>query len=144
MKWTSYLLPLIVVLSVVSSSARVNAATQEELRGSLGAVFANVLKTERTGGDVDPLVSRLNEAASLIDSGSDESLSKAQGIITEVDGLTQSVEAQGSQSNMLQYVEVGLTLVVLGASAVLVWLYGGRVFWRVWLRAKGGWRAESV
>ena len=45
---------------------------------------------------------------------------------------------------MLQMVEAWITLVVLGTSAVLVWLYGGRVFWRVWLRAKGGWRAEPV
>ena len=144
MKWASYLLPLIVVLSVVLSSAGVNAVIQEELRGSLGDVFANVLKAEKAGGDVGPLVSRLNEAASLIDSGAGESLSKAQGIIIEVDGLTQSVAAQGSQSTMLQIVEVGFTLVILGASTILVWLYGGWVFWRVWLRAMGGWRAESV
>ena len=144
MKWASILLPLFVVLLVIYSSARVSAATQEELRGSLGAVFANVLKAEKAGGDVGPLVSRLGEAAALINSGSDESLSKALNIITEVNGLTQSVTAQGSRSTMLQYVEAGLTLVVLGASALLVWLYGGRAFWRVWLRAKGGWRAVSA
>ncbi|MCX6654535.1 MAG: hypothetical protein NTY03_05360 [Candidatus Bathyarchaeota archaeon] len=142
MKWTSHLPPLIMVLIVVFSSTRVYAATDEELRGSLGAVFASVLKAEKAGGDVGSLVSRLNEAALLIDSGTDESLSRAQGIITEVSGLVPSVAAQGSQSTMLQMVMAWITLVVLGTSAVLVWLYGGRVFWRVWLRAKGGWRAE--
>jgi hypothetical protein len=132
------------VLIVVFSSTRVYAATDEELRGSLGTVFASVLKAEKTGGDVGLLVSRLNEAALLIDSGTDESLSRAQGIITEVNGLVPSVAAQGSQSTMLQLVEAWITLVVLGTSAVLVWLYGGRVFWRVWLRAKGGWRAVAT
>ena len=143
-KRVSNLLLLIAVLLVIFSSVRVYAASQEELRGSLGAVFANVLRAEKAGGDVGSLVSRLNEAASLIDSGSDESLSRAQGIITEVSGLVPSVAAQGSQSTMLQVVEAWITLVVLGTSAVLVWLYGGRVFWRVWLRGKGGWRAESA
>jgi len=144
LKRSRSLLPLIAVLIIVSSSARAHAATDEELRGSLGAAFASVLKAEKAGGDVGPLVSRLNEAASLIDSGSDESLARAQSIITEVSGLVPGVAAQGSQSTMLQMVEAWIALVVLGTSAVLVWLYGGRVFWRVWLRAKGGWRAEPV
>jgi hypothetical protein len=132
------------VLIVVFSSTRVYAATDEELRGSLGAVFANVLKAEKAGGDVGSLVSRLNEAALLIDSGTGESLSRAQGIITEVSGLVPSVASQGSQSTMLQIVMAWITLVVLGTSAVLIWLYGGRVFWRVWLRAKGDWKAVAT
>jgi hypothetical protein len=140
MRFSAVLLLLLVASSVIV----VRAQTQSDLRSALSAAYSEVSRAEAYGGDVGPLVSKLDEAAQLIDSGSASDLVKAQGLIADVSSAASGVGSQGAQSTTTLYFETGVSLVVLAALAVLVWRFGPRVFWGVWLRGKRGWRVESA
>ncbi|MDP2900226.1 MAG: hypothetical protein Q8O47_04590, partial [Candidatus Bathyarchaeota archaeon] len=71
-------------------------------------------------------------------------LVEADALIRGVEAAASSVESGGAQSRTMRYVETGFVLVVLAAAAALVWLYGSRVFWRLWIRTKRGWRVEQA
>jgi hypothetical protein len=131
---------LLVSASVVVAGAQ----TQSDLRSALSAAYSTVEKAEASGGDVGPLVSTLDQAAQLIDSGSSGDLIKAQGLIADVSSAAPSFASQGTQSTTMLYLETGVSLAILGALAVLVWRFGSRVFWAAWLRGKRGWRVESA
>ena len=113
------------------------------MRASLSQAFSLVAKAERSGGDVSGLVARLNEAAGLVNSGDSAGLAKASGIIGEVRASVAGVEAAGVSAVTYQYIVVGLTLVVLAALGLLVILYGSRLYWMLWLRARGGLRVVA-
>jgi hypothetical protein len=138
-------LSAVLLLLVASTSVVVaGAPTPGELRSSLGAAYAAVSRAEASGGEVDGLVSKLDEAARLIDSGSEANLGKAQGLIVDVASAASVVGSQGVRSKSIMYKETGVALTTLAALAFLVWRFGSRVFWAAWLRGKRGWRIRSA
>ena len=135
----------VILMMLASSSVFVaGALTQGDLRPSLGVAYTAVSRAEASGGDVGGLVSKLDEAARLIDSGSDNDLNRAQGLIVEVSLAASEVGSQGAQSKSMQYIETGVALAVLSVLAVMVWKFGSRVFWVAWLRGKRGWRIKAA
>jgi hypothetical protein len=123
-------LSAVLLLLVASTSVVVaGAPTPGELRSSLGAAYAAVSRAEASGGEVDGLVSKLDEAARLIDSGSEANLGKAQGLIVDVASAASVVGSQGVRSKSIMYIETGVALTTLAALAFLVWRFGSRVFW---------------
>jgi len=134
---TSRYLPLLMLLLLVVP--QVEAVSRSETRATFELAFAEVKLVEQYGGDVSALLPKLNLALQLINSGSDNDLVKAQLIIEDVSLEAHSAQASGVSSTNTQYIIVGVSLVILGASAVLVYIYGGRLFWGVWVRMKRGW-----
>ena len=118
---------------------RVGATSSSDVRAEFELAFAEVKLAEQHGGDVSALVPKLNLALQLINSGSDNDLRKAQLIIEDVSLEAHSAQVSGVSSTNTQYIIVGVSLIILGASAVLVYVYGGRLFWGVWVRMKRDW-----
>jgi len=127
---------LLLLLIVVP---RVGAASSSDVRASFASAFAEVKRAEQSGGDVSALLPKLNVALQLIDSGNSSDLVKAQTLIDEVSQGAQVAQVSGVQSTNTQYMVTGVSLVVLGASATLIYVYGGRAFWGVWVRVKRSW-----
>jgi hypothetical protein len=133
---------LLGVILCVASAPRVLAADRVSLRHEAASAFALVAEAENSGGNATFLTLKLDEAVRIIDSGSDAQLPIAEALISEVKTEAPAVGSAGSQAVQTQIIVTGVVLVVLGTSAVLVWLYGSRVFWGLWLRSRGGWRVE--
>ncbi len=118
---------------------RVEAASNSDVRASFESAFAEVKRAEQSGGDVSTLLPKLNLALQLINSGSDNDLVKAQIIIEDVSLEAHSTQISGAQSTENQYIVTGVSLAILGASATLIYIYGDRLFWGIWVRAKKDW-----
>jgi hypothetical protein len=125
-------------------TAPVSAESSDELRLELGVAFTKVAEAEWAGGDISDLVQVLNSAASLIDKGDDASLKVAEDMIQYVSVSALEKKEEGVQATQYQYIVLGATLVALVASAAIVWFYGSRVFWAIWIRTKRGWRVEAA
>jgi len=126
------------------NTAPVYAKSNDELRLELGAAFTKVAEAEWAGGDVSDLVQVLNLAASLIDKGDDASLKSAGDMIQYVSVFALEKKEEGVQATNYQHIVLGATLGALVASAAIIWFYGSRVFWALWIRTKRGWRVEAA
>ena len=135
---------LLVVALLAVLVAPVGAVTQDEARADLARAFVGVQRAERAYGNVGRLVGELNTAAHLLDVGGDDNVAKASALISDVLASTPSVESSGSQAQTTRLAIRGVLLGILGVAALLVWFYGSRVYWGLWLRARGGWRVERA
>ena len=133
---------LLFVALLAVSAVPVGAVTRDEARADLARAFVGVQRAERSFGYVTGLVDKLNTAARLLDTGGDDNVAQASALISDVLVLTPSVESSGSQAQTMRLAIRGVLLAVLLAAAVLVWFYGSRVYWGLWLRARGKWRVE--
>lgn len=131
------LLPLL--LLVLLTVPRLGAVTGSEVRFSFESAFTYVKRAEASGGDVSALIPKLNAALQLINSGSSDNLAIARALIIEVSQEALITQVSGAQETSSQSMVVGASLVLLGASAVLIYIYGPRVFWGLWVRMKKDW-----
>jgi hypothetical protein len=122
---------------------RVGAASSNDVRASFEFTFAEVKKAEQSGGDVSALLPRLNLALQLINSGSEKDLQSAQIIIESVSLSAQIAQASGIQPRGAQYTIIGSSLVILSASAVLIYIYSEPLFWAVWAWTKRNWVVKN-
>ena len=135
---------LLIVAFLALSVMPVGAITRDEARAELAKAFVGVQRAERAYGYVAGLVEKLNTATRLLDVGGDDNVAQAAALISNVLALTPSVESLGNQAELTRLVLTGVSLVILGAAALLVWRYGSRVYWGLWLRVRGGWRVERA
>ena len=116
---------------------------QEEVKERLERAYEAVAEAERAGGDVSGLVDELNQALELLEVGGEDSLaealSKVDSVLTEAPGAMQA----GIVATQLRYTKTAAVVGLLGFSAVLVWRYGPRIFWSIWLRSKKSWRVHA-
>ena len=122
---------------------RIGAASSNDVRASFELTFTEVKKAEQSGGDVSALLPRLNLALQLINSGSEKDLQNAQIIIEEVNINAQNAQVSGIQTRGAQYTIIGSSLVILSASAVLIYIYGESLFWVVWAWTKRNWVVKN-
>jgi len=135
---------IVAMLTFTILSSTVYAAPVDDLRIQLSQVFSLVVKAERSGGDVSGLVAKLDQAASLLNAGDAESLARASSLINQVYGNVGNVADLGAKATTLQYLWAGWTIALLGIWGLLIYLYGSRIFWTLWLRLKRDWRVEAV
>ena len=122
----------------------VGAITQDEAKADLARAFVGVQRAERSFAYVGDLVDKLNTAAHLLDAGGDDNVAQASVLISDVLTSTPSRESTGSQAQIMRLAIRGVLLAVLAVSALLVWFYGSKVYYGLWLRTRGGWRVEQA
>jgi hypothetical protein len=137
------LLILLILISVVTVPS-VHAVTRGEVELKLGSAYSLVANAEARGGDVSDLVRKLNEAATLANLGDSASLDGAISLIQEVEASVSIIENSGARAVTFQHISIAISLVILGIDGLVVYLYGNRIFWSLWLRTKKGWRAEAT
>lgn len=127
------------------------AATPASFSGASSAVqqaFVAVKKAGNDGGNVSSLVAELNGALALIQKAESENssnpaqagadlqsaLAMAQGVQAEAPAVAQ----QGASARQFQFIlSVTVSAVIVGV-AVALYVYGDRLYRRVWLRIYGG------
>jgi hypothetical protein len=135
---------LVAALTFTLLSSMAYAAPVDDVRAQLSQVFSLVVRVERSGGDVSGLVTKLDQAASFLNAGDVNSLGRASALINEVKVSVGSVSNLGTQASTIKYLWVGWSLFILGVWGLLIYLYGSRVFWALWLRFKRDWRVEAT
>lgn len=135
---------LLIVLVFIITSPSAHAAPVDDVQASLNQAFILVTKAESSGGDVSGLVASLNQAITLVNAGDADSLAKANSIINEVKANVGRVYATGASKIANQYTVISVTLALLAISGLLIYIYGSRLYWSLWLKAWKNWRAEAT
>lgn len=138
---------VLLVFPHVDSAFAIDEISTKEARDKLAEAFEAVAEAEGAGGDVSGLVEQLSEAAILLERAGVEGdegllrdlLLKVEGVIAEAPVVAQHGAAEEQARMVWSWFVVGLVAVL----AVIVWRYEPRVFWRLWVRSKRGWKVKS-
>ena len=124
-----------------------------EARKKVYEAYAAVVDTEASGGNVTGLVERINEAIDLVRKAENISdtdpeqaavlAERAINIANEVLDEAGVVKEEGLALKRFQlFLEISSGILFV-FSGFLVYFYGPRVFWRIWVKIKGDWRVRS-
>jgi len=141
------LIVALIVTFLAIGAPVVSAANQATFNGASSAVQKAFVAVQTAGtddGNITSLVAQLNGALALIQKASGENgsnpaqasvdLQSAVGIAQDVESSAASVAQQGSSARQLQFeLSVGSAVVIIGI-AVALYVYGDRIYRRVWLR----------
>jgi hypothetical protein len=130
----------------------IHTASAQSVSDALVAVnraFADVSRAESSGANVTQLVQELNQALLLINQG--ESIqgsdpSQASSLFQQASAIASTVEEQipsalveGQAATRAELFWLGAYLVGISVACVLIYLFGSRVFWTLWLRTHRSW-----
>ena len=109
---------------------------------SVASAFQSMYSAEKSGGNVTSLTAQLNEAVALIQKAQAENstnpllatadLQNATSIANLVASESIAVGQSGASSLRLRDSESIASAIVIVVAAILVYIYGGRIFRRVW------------
>lgn len=122
---------LIVLLSLVLVPV---VGAQSDIDVLVSEAFTAIVEAEEAGGDVDELLTRLNEAIDLQGIDPDEARVILERLVVEAEAARARGEREGLENAAVAIAKV----VVLVGLAAGVWLRGDEYFWRLWRRTKEG------
>nr|MDO8043346.1 DUF1616 domain-containing protein [Candidatus Baldrarchaeota archaeon] len=125
--------------------------TVDDARRKVYDAYAAVVDAEASGGNVTDLVNRLNEAIELIrlaenTSDSEEAsvfVEQAVSIADDVLSEIGEVKEEGLALRRFHLFLSVFSISLLVVSGVLIYFYGPKVFWGLWVRIKGNWKVKS-
>ena len=127
--------------------------SSQQARSQVIQAYSAVLGAEKSGANVTSAVATLNTAISLIqeaDQINSTNPAGAQALYLRAENLTSGVLAQfpaltaaGKASVVATEESLAVETAVLGALAVLAYVYVPKLFWWVWLRTHRGWRVKK-
>jgi len=140
----AHLMLTILILAAAAKplTAALSQSPEDQLRAEIGAAFKAVAEAEKDGGDVSLLVEDLNQALRLLEAGGVENLREAESKIEAVLVAAPGVAQEGLALTRIKQLKAGVGVTLIAVSAVMVWRFGPRIFWSIWLRSKSGWRVR--
>ncbi len=116
---------------------------EDRLRSELDEVFALLSSAEGAGANVDAAAASLNQALALIDSGTEQDLLAAEGLIQQVNSSIPGLIAEGESAQWAGTAGLAATLAALAVAAALVYFFMPRLVWRLWSRGRKDWRVSA-
>lgn len=145
------------IVLVLGSVSPVRAATQGEFAATsaaIGSSYAAVLDAANKGGNVSMLVSQLQLSANLVQKASAEnpsSPSKATADLQNATAIAQQVSAKapaigqaGASARQVQLFVAVASAAAIVVAAGLIYLFGDRLYHRVWLRVHRNHLVEKI
>jgi hypothetical protein len=126
------------------------ARGESAARDMIAEAFSAVVEAEKAGGDVTPLVASLNEALSLVEQGersADQAeaavlYERATQIADQVLASAPMVKEAGLVAQRSSTTFLVVSMVALGVTGLVAYLFVPPLFWMLWLRGHRGWRVE--
>ena len=148
---------ILAVTVLLIGGPAVFSSNQESFGGASAAVqdaFVAVQSAGADGGNVTSLVAQLNSALALVQKASAENssnpgqasadLQSALGIAQGVQASAGSVAQQGMAARQLQLEISIVSAVAMVGIAVALFVYGDRLYHRMWLRIYGDYVVKTV
>lgn len=141
------IISLIILFSLYSSSSSyypsaANSSNFTSANSAINSAFSATRGAEQSGGNVSALIAKLNVALSLVQKAQSENasnptqasldLQNATQIADQVSTSAPSVARAGSAARETQYAESIGSSIAIVILALLVYLYGARVYHLVW------------
>ena len=138
--------PLIILMLLYPFMICVVNGYDVDVHERLREAFEATYRAESVGGNVDDLVESLNRAINLIEEGeriNDEKLkNEALKLIEEVLAEAPKVGEEGRVAAQNLKTQTVITISILTVSAVVVWLFMPRLFWRLWINSRRRWKVK--
>ncbi len=123
-----------------------------DLKDKIRRVYLELACAEKEGADVGEAVAKLDEALQLViqaenvDDPAEKSklLSRAEVLVDEVESSIPELIEAGRAAAQLRFMINVASIMSLIVVAVLVYFYGPRGLWGLWLRCRGDWRVKRV
>jgi len=148
---------ILAVTVLLIGGPAVFSSNQESFGGASAAVqdaFVAVQSAGADGGNVTSLVAQLNSALALVQKASAENssnpgqasadLQSALGIAQGVQASAGSVAQQGMAARQLQLEISIVSAIAMVGIAVALYVYGDRLYHRLWLRIYGDYVVKTV
>ena len=130
------------------------SATSDQLLASAQSTYLKILEAQQAGGNVTSLTNTMNQALALIGEGQSVEgtdpataaglYQQAGSLIQEVNQQLPQVESAGRAAEQAELLWLGAFLVSITAVGGLVYFFGSRVFWNVWVRLHRGWVVKKA
>ncbi len=162
LRMTSRRWPFVLVLLLAASTTAMgvggtHAASQTDYSNAMqqiGSAFSATYTADMQGGNVTSLVSQLNGALQLVSKAASENstqptqastdLQQAVTIAKSVQAAAGGVGQTGAAARQTQlYISVGSAAVII-AIASLVYVFGDRIYRRLWLRVYGNYEVKKI
>ncbi len=112
--------------------------------------YKALLKADNAGADISKLTDQLNQALNLISQSqalTSSNPQQAQNLALQAQALAQNITQQAStlKGNGLTQnpLIIGASIASLIAGGILVYLFGPKAFWKVWLRLRKNYRIST-
>ena len=123
-----------------------------DLKDKIRRVYLELACAEKEGADVGEAVAKLDDALQLIIQAESVSnpveksklLSRAEALINEVETSIPELIGAGRSAAQLRVVVNVASIISLIVVVALVYFYGPRGLWGLWLRCRGDWRVKRV
>jgi len=151
------LILLLAASTVVDRAGGTYAASQTDYSNAMqqiGSAFSATYTADQRGGNVTSLVSQLNGALQLVAKATSENstqptrastdLQQAVTIAKSVQAAAAGVGDVGAAARQAQlYISVGSAIVIV-AIASLIYVFGDRIYRRLWLRVYGNYEVRKI
>ena len=139
------------VLMTMALLAPITVNSQGDLRERIKEVYTKLVVAEQRGANVTYAAIRLDEALEMVDEANGLSdpaqrlilLSKAEGIVDEVDAFVPELSNKGESETVNSQILAVITSLALIVVGILVYFYGPRMLWGLWLRARADWKVRK-
>jgi hypothetical protein len=150
-----FVLAIFVMNCYLNSASTVSAVTQTDLTNANNAIqsaFVSTYNAEKDGGNVSTLIAQLNIALMFVQTAAAENATDSILAATDIriaNQMAQNVSQEASTiSQSAQTIRATLyarsigTATAFGVAAVLIYIFGGRLFRLAWLRLYGNYVVE--
>lgn len=148
---------LFVAFAAFPAADPVRAASPSDFAGasgSIGTAYLAVSRAQQDGGNVSGLVTNLNVALELYTKAQSENSSNPARALADLQNATTiaqqvALEAPGigqtgaAARQAQEYISVGSAVAIV-AVAALLYVYGERIYHRLWLRMYSGYLVKKV
>ncbi|MEM2193577.1 MAG: hypothetical protein QW803_03855 [Candidatus Methanomethylicia archaeon] len=142
------IIPILLTIILITSIPSIYSQSVDDARSYLEYVFLRLREAEGLGANVRDEALMLNEALNLIrlaeSNSSTESLSKALSIINMVNNSIPKLVEEGLFRARMNQIILATTISLTIIASILIYFYGPRVLWSLWIRARGNWRVRRT
>jgi len=142
------IIPILLTIILITSIPSIYSQSVDDARSYLEYVFLRLREAEGLGANVRDEALMLNEALNLIrlaeSNSSAESLSKALSIINMVNNSIPKLVEEGLFRARMNQIILATTISLTIIASILIYFYGPRVLWSLWIRARGNWRVRRT
>ncbi|MCP8307145.1 MAG: hypothetical protein H3Z53_08720 [archaeon] len=127
-------------------------ASSSDAHEKIIEAFASMQEADNAGGDVSHLANKLNEALDLISQGdsiASSNSSRAQELYQQAEDIANKVileaplvQEEGILAQQNSNIMLRVELAVLAVLGFIVYRFGPKLLWRLWLRAHSDWKVR--
>jgi hypothetical protein len=147
------LLVLFLTLSALMSAITLVCGQNPTVDSAQTAVhdaYQALVEADKAGGDINKLTDQLNQAVDLTSQAQaliSTDPQKAQTLASQAQTLAQTVTEQASTTKseglMQNPLIIGASIAALLAAGILVYLYGPKAYWKMWLKLRKNYRVRT-